>query len=131
MGRATKPAEDSVREMIHPSDQLARLKGAPSLVLWLVQDAGCWIVGSRADFSLDRVTETSDWDIVVPLKLWQNVVGALPFDLSVPSRRGGWRIKRDGEPDIDIIACDIGDWLTNTLTRVAWHPKSGTVVEKR
>lgn len=110
--------------------QLARIKGAPALVLWLTQEVGCWVVGSRADFTLDRVTSTSDWDILVPWSLWEHVIGALPLESVIPTRRGGWRVRREGQPDIDVFPGEVGEWMKIPFVRVAWHPKSATVIEK-
>ena len=116
---------------VSTEDQLARLRGAPPLVLWLVSDAGCWVTGSRASFSDCRLHAASDWDILVPWKLWETVVGALPLDKVVPTRKGGWRVRIEGQHDIDVFPGDIGDWLVKPFTHVAWHPKTGTVIEKR
>jgi hypothetical protein len=116
--------------VIDAARQLDRLRGAPSLVLWLVQDMGCWVTGSRAGFTVDRVRPDSDWDILVPLRLWQTVVGALPLGSVIPTRRGGWRVRVEGQPDIDVFPIDLDEWMTKACTHVAWHPKSGTVLEK-
>lgn len=114
--------------------QLERLRGAPAIVLWLVQDMGCWVVGSRAGFTVDRVHAGSDWDILVPPHQWQGLIGALPLDDARPTRRGGWRFtpSRGGVvgPTVDVFPCDLGDWLTKALTHVAWHPKTGTILQK-
>lgn len=112
--------------MISTDVQVERLRGAPPLVLWLVLDVGCWVIGSRAGFVEERLHANSDWDILVPFALWNGVVGALPLDNIIPTRRGGWRIRKEGSPDIDVFPHDLGDWLSKAFTHVAWHPKSGT-----
>lgn len=90
------------------------------------------MVGSRADFTVDRVHPGSDWDLLVPFRLWELVVGALPLERVTPTRRGGWRVRPlvEGEPVIDIFPGDLGEWMAKACTRVAWHPKTGTVLEK-
>lgn len=132
-----KPATITPGRRPHPSAltgdahrQLARLRGAPSLVLWLVQEVGCWVVGSRADFTLDRVHEGSDWDILVQPSLWGVAVGGIPLDHVKATRRGGWRVVMEGKPVIDVFPGDLSDWMSKACTRVAWHPKSGVVIEK-
>lgn len=115
-------------------EQLDRLRGAPRLVGFLLQDIGCWVVGSRADFRQpERISVASDWDILVPLALWPKVRGALPFERSTTSRRGGWRFPGEaGEASIDLIILDVDDWFsTQPYTAAAWHPRSGTMLERR
>lgn len=111
------------------AQQLERLRGAPPLVLWLTQQMGAWVVGSRADFHQDRVHKDSDWDILVPLAVWPSIGKALPLEHVRPTRHGGWRFESQGVV-LDVFPMDIGDWLTNPYTRVAWHPQSGTIVTK-
>lgn len=113
--------------------QLDRLRGAPAIVLWLVQEVGCWVMGSRAGFDESaprQMHAMSDWDILVPRALWDLAVGCLPLDKVTPTRRGGWRVRVEGQPDIDVFAGEVGEWLTKACVHVAWHPKSGTVIEK-
>lgn len=121
-------------------EQAARLKGAPPIVLWLVLDAGCWVVGSRASFRDVRIHEKSDWDILVPFASWGKVVGTLPLNAPggdpavVATRRGGWRFwYHQGRVDgviLDGFPGDVGEWLSRPFVHVAWHPSTGTVVER-
>ena len=129
--------------------QVEREKTMPVLVRFLCAlDGGCWVVGSRADFRRpERITPTSDWDLLVPFASWEATAQAiLAFKESDdvrdlrPTRYGGWRFavpdKHHSTPNVsctalvDVFAGDIGAWLLKPHTLAAWHPKSGTIVEK-
>ena len=112
--------------------QLERLRGAPALVRWLVMEAGCWVLGSRADFVHNRIDGQSDWDILVEPHNWQRVAAVVTSQEQVgPTKLVGWRLEAHaGRPRIDIIVASLSDMMVLQHTYAAWHPKSGQMLVK-
>lgn len=118
------------------SMQMERLRTAPPIVLWLTQTVGCWVIGSRAGFRHVRIHDASDWDILVPFSLWSTVVGGLPIEKISPTKLGGYRFAAcfndAAKPTVlvDVWPGDVSSYLTRPYVHVAWHPQTGTVIEK-
>jgi hypothetical protein len=115
--------------------QLERLREAPPIVVWLLQNLGAWVGGSRAAFRDVRIHEKSDWDILIPLHLWHDAVGALPLEKVKPTKAGGYRFEAeflDGRPPVvvDVFTGDVGLFLQKPYIHVLWHPKTATIIEK-
>lgn len=106
--------------------QLDRLRGAPPIVLWLVQEVGCWVTGSRAGFDENaprQMHAMSDWDILVPRALWDLAVGCLPLDKVIPTRRGGCRgVRTYTSYPYSVDVAGIRDAVNVELARYRWGP---------
>lgn len=114
--------------------QLERIRTMPPVVLWLTQGMGCWVLGSRASFSDVRIHDKSDWDILVPFEVWEQVTAALPID-GKRTKPGGWRfdtLTSDGASVVvDVFPGSLDAMLRKPYVHVAWHPKTATIVEVR
>lgn len=114
-----------------PDEQLARVKTMPRIVRWLTIEMGCWVVGSRASFRDVRITETSDWDILVPFQVWQQVVPMLPLQGVTITKCGGFRFHVDDKGvDVDVWPQDLAEYLMHPFIHVAWYPKTGSAIER-
>ena len=72
--------------------------------------------------------ELRDYDVIIPYSRWKEAALLIPKDAH-PNTFGGWKCLSEGK-EVDVWPGDLSIHFTHHISRYAWHPKSGTRLER-
>ena len=90
---------------------------------------GGWVVGGAARWMVGKQDTLKDWDIIVPMRLWQDAQHLIPYG-TLSNTFGGFKVVEDGV-EIDVWPEDL-DHFFATVTKgdevIAVQPSKQLVV---
>ena len=101
----------------------------PALIIALIHNHDAWIVGSAAN---PDNKDPRDIDIIVPFSQWQSASALIPKDAKV-NTFGGWKCQckiNDLTIEVDVWPGDLGWLMQHPQAQWAFHPRSGTRLQK-